>query len=115
MACLRDSWPTSLPASRPHRNPSRVLRPESVSVVRSPVPSLPVPRQTARPLRTMIESPLVRAAPRVWSSQNLSHMGSDERHTSARALLADAEGGEQPVEHVLDVDPAGHGPEGADG
>src|SRR3954471_1646533 len=31
MACLRDSWPTSLPASRPHRNPSRVLRPESVS------------------------------------------------------------------------------------
>src|SRR3954449_3639083 len=31
MACLRDSWRTSLPASRPHRNPSRVLRPESVS------------------------------------------------------------------------------------
>src|SRR4051812_18833677 len=30
MACLRDSWRTSLPASRPHRNPSRVLRPESV-------------------------------------------------------------------------------------
>src|SRR3954468_21834425 len=29
MACLRDSWRTSLPASRPHRNPSRVLRPES--------------------------------------------------------------------------------------
>src|SRR3954454_21488119 len=33
MACLRDSWRTSLPASRPHRNPSRVLRPESVSQV----------------------------------------------------------------------------------
>src|SRR3954469_156419 len=33
MACLRDSWRTSLPASRPHRNPSRVLRPESVSGV----------------------------------------------------------------------------------
>src|SRR3954466_256008 len=33
MACLRDSWRTSLPASRPHRNPSRVLRPESVSLV----------------------------------------------------------------------------------
>src|SRR3954462_3201984 len=35
MACLRDSWRTSLPASRPHRNPSRVLRPESVSQGRS--------------------------------------------------------------------------------
>src|SRR3954454_9887630 len=31
MARLRASWRTSLPASRPHRNPSRVLRPESVS------------------------------------------------------------------------------------
>src|SRR4051794_35385350 len=30
MACLRDSWRTSLPASRTHRNPSRVLPPESV-------------------------------------------------------------------------------------
>src|SRR3954452_1208225 len=42
MACLRDSWRTSLPASRPHRNPSRVLRPESVSLflpVRDVIPS----------------------------------------------------------------------------
>src|SRR3954462_7060467 len=30
MACLRDSWRTSLPASQQPRNPSRVLRPESV-------------------------------------------------------------------------------------
>src|SRR4051794_36609004 len=31
MACLRDSWRTSLPDSQQPRNPSRVLRPESVS------------------------------------------------------------------------------------
>src|SRR6185503_10234917 len=31
MACLRDSWRTNLPASQQLRNPSRVLRPESVS------------------------------------------------------------------------------------
>src|SRR3954454_8585803 len=39
MACLRDSGRTSLPASRPHRNPRRVLRPESVSwlFARSPL------------------------------------------------------------------------------
>jgi len=30
MACLRDSWRTNLPASQQLRNPSRVLRPESV-------------------------------------------------------------------------------------
>src|SRR3954470_14113839 len=31
MACLRDSWRTSLPASQQPRNPGRVLYPESVS------------------------------------------------------------------------------------
>src|SRR4051812_37600938 len=31
MARLRASWRTSLPASRPHRNPRRVLRPDPVS------------------------------------------------------------------------------------